>query len=70
MPLGEQSGRLTQFVIGIQQNKFSRLFYGFSIGPAAISAVKNKSFDHLFSKQSSKQMYTIFSCNKKQNTNC
>ena len=56
MPLGEQSGRLTQFVIGIQQNEFSRLFYGFSIGPAAISAVMNKSFDHLFSKQSSKQM--------------
>ena len=37
-PLEEQSRRLTQFVIGNQQYKFNRLFYGISIGPAAFSA--------------------------------
>ena len=35
MPLDEQSRRLTQIVIGNQQNEFNRLFYGISIGPAA-----------------------------------
>ena len=35
MPLDEQPRRLTQFVIGNQQNEFNRLFYGISIGPAA-----------------------------------
>ena len=44
MPLDEQSRRLTQFVIGNQQNKFNRLFYGISIGPAAFSALMSKIF--------------------------
>ena len=42
MPLDEQSGRLTQVVIGIQQYEFKRLFYGISIGPAAFSAFMSK----------------------------
>ena len=44
MPLDEQSGRLTQFVIENQQNEFNRLFYGISIGPAAFSAFMTKIF--------------------------
>ena len=44
MPLDEQSRRLTQFVIGTQQNEFSRLFYGISIRPAAFSAFMSKTF--------------------------
>ena len=36
-PLDEQSRRLTQFVIGNQQNEFNRLFYGISLEPAAFS---------------------------------
>ena len=42
MPLDEQSGRLTQFVIGMQQYEFNRLFYGTSIEPAAFSAYMSK----------------------------
>ena len=38
LSLKEQSHRLTKFVIGNQQNQFTRLFYGRSIGPAALSA--------------------------------
>ena len=38
MPLDEQSIRSTQFVIGNQHYEFNRLFYGISIGPAALSA--------------------------------
>ena len=41
-PLDEQSRRLTQFVIGNQQYEFDRLFYGFSIGLAALSAFMSK----------------------------
>ena len=44
MPLDEQSRRLTQFVFGNQQYEFNRLFYGISIGPAAISAFMSKMF--------------------------
>ena len=36
MPLDEQSGPLTQFVIGNQQYELNRLFYGISIEPAAL----------------------------------
>ena len=43
-PLDEQSQRLTQFVIGNQQYEFNRLFYGISIGTAAISALLSKIF--------------------------
>ena len=44
MPLNEQSRRLTQFVIGTQQNEFNRLFYGILIGRAAFSAFMSKIF--------------------------
>ena len=44
MPRDKQSRRLTQFVIGIQQYEFNRLFYGISIGPAAFSAFMSKIF--------------------------
>ena len=44
IPLDEQSRRLTQFIIGIQQYKFNRKFYGISIGPAAFSAFMSKIF--------------------------
>ena len=44
MPLDEQSRRLTQFVIGNQQNEFNRLFYDIFIGPAAFSAFMSKIF--------------------------
>ena len=44
MPLDEQSRRLTQFLIGNQQYEFNRLFYGNSIGPAALSALMSKIF--------------------------
>ena len=42
MPLGEQSDRLTQFVIGNQQYEFNTLFYGIPIVPAAFSAFMSK----------------------------
>ena len=42
--LDEQSRRLTQFVIGNQQNEFNRIFYGISIGPAAFSAFMSQTF--------------------------
>ena len=51
MPLDEQSGRLTHFVIGIQQNEFIRLFYGISIGSAAFSAFMSKIFRPLILKK-------------------
>ena len=51
MPLDEQSRRLTQFVIGTQQNEFSRLFYGISIGPAFFSAFMSKTFRPLILKK-------------------
>ena len=51
MPLDEQSRRLTQFVIGNQQYEFNRLFYGISIGPAAISAFMSKIFRPLILKK-------------------
>ena len=51
MPLDEQSRRLTQFVIGNQQNEFDRLFYGISIGPAAFSAFMSKIFRPLILKK-------------------
>ena len=51
MPLDEQSRRLTQFVIGNQQNEFNRLFYGIFIGPAAFSAFKSKIFRPLILKK-------------------
>ena len=51
MPLDEQSRRLTQFVIGNQQNEFNRLFYGISIGPAAFSAFMSKIFRPLILKK-------------------
>ena len=44
MPLDEQSRRLAQFVIRNQQNKINRLFYGTSIGPAALSKFMSKYF--------------------------
>ena len=44
MPLDEQSRRLTQFLIGNQQNEFNRSFYGISIGPATFSAFMSKIF--------------------------
>ena len=44
MPLDEQSRRLTKFVIGNQQYEFNRIFYGFSIRPAAFSAFMSKIF--------------------------
>ena len=34
--------RILQFIIGNQQYKFNRLFYGISIGPAAFSAFMKK----------------------------
>ena len=51
MPLDEQSRRLTQFVIGNQQNEFNRLFYGISKGPAAFSAFMSKIFRPLILKK-------------------
>ena len=51
MPLDEQSRRLTQFVIGNQQNEFNRLFYGISIEPAAFSAFMSKIFRPLILKK-------------------
>ena len=44
MPLDEQSRRLTQFVIAYQQYEFNRLFYGISIGLAALSTFMSKIF--------------------------
>ena len=41
MPLGEQSDRLTQFVIGNQQYEFNT-FNGIPIVPAAFSAFVSK----------------------------
>ena len=51
MPLDEKSRRLTQFVIGNQQNDFKRLFYGISIAPAAFSAFMGKIFRPLILKK-------------------
>ena len=51
MPLGEQSRRLTQFVIGKQQYEFNNLFYGISIEPAAFSAFMSKFFSPLTLKE-------------------
>ena len=51
MPLDEQSRRLSQFVIGNQQNEFNRLFYGISIGPAAFSAFMSINFRPLILKK-------------------
>ena len=51
MPLDEQSRRLTQFVTGNQQYEFNRLFYGISIGPAALSAFMSKIFRPLILKK-------------------
>ena len=51
MPLDEQPRRLTQFVIGNQQDEFNRLFYGISIGPAAFSAFMSKIFRPLIIKK-------------------
>ena len=50
MPLDQQSRRLTQFVIENQQYEFIRLFYGISIGPAAVSAFMSKIFRPLILK--------------------
>ena len=50
-PLDEQSGRLTQFVIGNKQYEFNRLFYVISIGPAAFSAFMSKIFRPLILKK-------------------
>ena len=44
MRLDEQSRRLGQFVIGIQQYEFNRLFFGISIGATAFSAFMSKTF--------------------------
>ena len=49
--LDEQSRRLTQLVIGNQQQKFNRLFYGISIGPVAISVIMSKNFRPLMVKK-------------------
>ena len=51
MPIDEQSRRLTQFVIGNQQNEFNRIFYGISIGPASFSAFLSKIFRPLILKK-------------------
>ena len=51
MPLEEKSRRLTQFVIGNEQNELNRLFYGKSIGPAAFSAFMSKIFRPLILKK-------------------
>ena len=50
IPLDEQSGRLTKFVIGNQQYEFNRLFYGVSIRPADFSAFMSKNFRPLILK--------------------
>ena len=47
MTIDEKSRRLTQFVIGNQQYKFNRFFYGISIGPAAFSSFMSKIFRSL-----------------------
>ena len=49
--LDEQSRRLTQLVIGNQQQKFNRLFYGISIRPVAISVIMSKNFRPLMVKK-------------------
>ena len=60
-PLDEQSRRLTQFVIGNQQYKFNRLFYGISIEPAAFSAFKSKIFRPLIlSKNATTYLDDVF----------
>ena len=51
MNMEKQSRRLTQLVIGNQQNEFNRLFYGISIGPAAFSAFMSKKFRQLILKK-------------------
>ena len=44
MPLDEQSGRLTQFVIGNQEYEYNRSLCGNSIGPLAFSAIMSENF--------------------------
>ena len=51
VPLDEQSRRLTQFVIGNQQNEFNRFFYGITIGSAVFSAFMSKTFRPLILKK-------------------
>ena len=61
MPLDEQSGRLTQFVIGNQQYEFNRLVYGTSIGPAVFSAFMRKIFRPLIlSKNAIRYLDNVF----------
>ena len=64
-PLDKQSRQLTQFVIGNQQQKVNRLFYGISIGPAAISVFMSKIFRPLMLKKKQLHIWTMFSCNHK-----
>ena len=51
MPLDEQSRRLTQFIVRIQQYEFNRLIYGTSIGPAGLSVFMSKIFRPLLLKK-------------------
>ena len=50
MPLDKPSQRLTNFFIAGQQYCFKRLFYGFSIGPAAFSSFMSSIFKPLIRK--------------------
>ena len=50
MPLDKPSQRLTNFVIAGQQFCFNRLFYGISIGPAALSSFISSIFKPLIRK--------------------
>ena len=58
MPLGEQSRRLTQFIIGNQQDEFNRLFYGISTGPAEFSAFMSKLFRPLKLKEKCNHIFS------------
>ena len=51
MPLDEQLRRLTQFVIGNQQNQFKKIFYVIFIGPAVFSALRVKFSDRSFQQK-------------------
>ena len=68
IPLDDQSRRLTQFVIGNQQNELNRLFYGISIGPAAVSAFFSKIFRPLILKKHAITSLDDVLCNHKQKT--
>ena len=70
MPLDEQSRRLTQFVIGNQQNEFTRLFYGISIGPAAFSAFMSKIFRPIILKKNEITYLDDVLCNHKPKKKC